>query len=166
MAAHDQLTPHRSDRAGTRHPDEPLRVVLADNHASMRRSLHLMLEDEHDIRVVAGAADISAMMRCLRQHQPRVLVLDLGMHNGSSLEVVIHLREQVSAPEIVVLTMKDNPAFARRAIKAGAIGFVLKENADGELPRAIRSASRGREYVSVSMRAGLDLLRGRVEANA
>jgi DNA-binding NarL/FixJ family response regulator len=129
-------------------PTGPIRVVLADNHAAMRRSLHLMLDGEDDIRVVAEAADIPAVMRLLADHQPHVLVLDLGMRDGASLEVINRLRRQGLGPRIVVLTMDDRPALARRAVAAGATGFVLKDRSDLELPQAVREAACGREYVS------------------
>jgi two-component system, NarL family, response regulator NreC len=137
-------------------PVRPIRVVLADNHAAMRRSLHLILDGEDDIRVVAEAADIPAVMRHLADHRPHVLVLDLGMHNGSSIEVIDRLRRQGVGPRIVVLTMDDAPAFARRAIAAGATGFVLKDRSDVELPQAVREAACGRGYVSGAVRAGPD----------
>ncbi len=69
------------------------------------------------------------------------------------------MRKQVPGPQIVVLTMKESPMFAQQAIDAGAIGFVLKDSADGELPDAVRSAACGEEYVSPYVAAGLDSLR-------
>jgi DNA-binding NarL/FixJ family response regulator len=86
-------------------------------------------------------------------------VLDLGMHNGSSIKVISGLRHRIPDVEIVVLTMKESPAFAQRAIDAGAVGFVLKDRADSELPDAVRSAADGAEYVSAHVRPGLNSLR-------
>lgn len=134
--------------------ERPIRVVLADNHAAMRRSLHLMLDGEDDIQVIAEAADIPAVMQHLSHHRPHVLVLDLGMHNGSSIEVIHRLRRQGVGPRIIVLTMDDSPGFARRSIDAGATGFVLKDRADMELPQAVRDAARGRGYVSAAVLTG------------
>jgi two-component system, NarL family, response regulator NreC len=142
-------------RAGVCDATRPIRVVLADNHAAMRRSLRLMLDGEDDIRVVAEAADIPAVTRHLAEHQPHVLVLDLGMRNGGTLDVIDRLRRQGLGPRIVVLTMDDGPALARRAIAAGATGFVLKDLSDRELPHAVREAACGREYVSGAVRADL-----------
>ncbi len=94
-----------------------IRVLLADNHATMRRSLRLALNGEDDIQVVAEAADLQTMMRHLRHGAaPHVLVLDLGMHNGSSIDVIGRLRRQVVGPEIVVLTMEDR-ASGRTAVR-------------------------------------------------
>jgi two-component system, NarL family, response regulator NreC len=134
----------------------PIRIVLADNHAAMRRSLHLMLDGEDDIQVVAEAGDFAAVAQHLSHHRPQVLVLDLGMHNGSSIETIHRLRRHGAGPQIVVLTMEDSPAFARRALHAGAVGFVLKDRSDSELPEAVREAACGRNFVSATVAAGLD----------
>jgi two-component system response regulator NreC len=142
-------------------PSERLiRVVLADNHTLMRRSLRLLLDGQEDVDVVAEAADLAMVTRQVRGHRPHVLVLDLGMPNGSSIAVIRHLREQVPNTQIVVLTMEDGPGFAQPALDAGALAFVLKDSADTELPEAIRSARRGDEYLSPLVRARLEASSG------
>ncbi|MGI8712992.1 MAG: response regulator [Solirubrobacteraceae bacterium] len=138
---------------------EQIRVVVADNHAAMRRSLRLLLEGEADLQVIAEAGDIATVMCQLLHYRPRVLVLDLGMHSGSSSVAIRDLRQQVPGSEIVVLTMEESPAFARRALAAGALGFVLKDRAEPELAYAVRDVDHGREYVSSDVRAGLASLR-------
>jgi two-component system response regulator NreC len=141
MPAHLQAATPAVDRSVAPGSKSQIRVVLADNHAVMRHSLHLLLDGEADIRVVADTGDLASVVRHLHDLHPDVLVLDLGMQNGSSIEVIRHLRERASSPGIVVLTMEDNPAFARRAIHAGAAGCVIKDRADGELPAAVRGAA-------------------------
>lgn len=118
-----------------------------------------MLDRENDVEVVAEAADLSTVMHKVNHHVPHVLVLDLQMPNGSSLETIRTLRERMPDTEIVVLTMDLSPAFAQAALTAGAVGFVLKDRSDVELPAAIRAASRGRQYVSPYVAAGLEGLR-------
>ncbi len=134
-------------------------VVLADDHHAVRRNLRLLLDGEQGVRVVAEAPDIAAVLRHVPTHTPRVLVLDLRMPNGSSIDAIRRLRTEVPQTEIVVLTMEESPAFAHQAIQAGAIGFVLKDKADSELPTAVRSAARGEEYVSSRVAAGLEAMR-------
>jgi len=131
----------------------------------VRRSLRLMLDQEDDVRVVAEAADLPTVAQQVHQHNPHVLVLDLQMPDGSSTEVIRRLRNQVPETEIVVLTMEDSPLFAMRALEAGAVGFVLKERADAELPEAIRMAAAGREYVSPQVACGLDAIRDAADAD-
>ena len=148
MAAHLQLAD--DERTGADHTagDARIRVVLADDHEAMRRNLRRVLEADRGISVIAEGDDLATVMRYVQTQHPNVLVLDLSMRSGSSIEAIRRLREGVPGTEIVVLKMEENAAFAQHAIDAGAIGFVLKDTADSELPEAIRCAARRREYVS------------------
>jgi two-component system response regulator NreC len=133
-------------------------VVLADDHALMRRSLRLLLDNEEDVDVIAEAGDLASVARYIHDQRPHVLVLDLGLPGGSSKEAIGELRDRAPATEIVVLTMEDNPVFVHSAFVAGALGFVLKDTADSELPQAIRAAARGEEYISPRVTVRLDAL--------
>ncbi len=160
MMPHLHLAPPPAGAAPSPRPEPPpIRVVLADDHAVVRRSLRLLLDGEEGVEVVAEAGDLSAVARHVHSHLPHVLVLDLQMPNGSSIELLRRLRAQAPDTEVVVLTMQQNPAFAQQAIDAGAVGFVLKEQADVELPAAVRRAARGEEYISPRVAAALDALR-------
>jgi two-component system response regulator NreC len=139
--------------------------VLADDHVGVRRSLRLLLDGEQDVAVIAEAADLSTVLRHVHGRVPHVLVLDLQMPNGSSVETIRRLRDQVPDTEIVVLTMEASPLFAQQALDAGAVGFVLKDRADTELPAAVRCAAEGSEYVSSHVAAGLDALRRAVSGD-
>lgn len=136
----------------------PIRVVLADDHAVMLRGLRLLLDNEDDLEVIAEARDLASVAEHVHGHEPHVLVLDLGMPGGSSIETIGQLRERAPDTQIVVLTMEDNPVFAQRALAAGAVGFVVRDLADSELPQAVRAAARGQEYVSPRMASSLDAL--------
>jgi two-component system, NarL family, response regulator NreC len=146
MASHPQSATKEPGRPCT--APSPVRVALADDHHVARRSLRLSLNGEEDVEVIAEAGDLFSALRQVSRHQPHVLVLDLRMPNGSSFEVIRRLRAQAPETEIVVVTMEDSPTFAQRAMELGAVGYVLKENADSELPVAIRCAARGEEYLS------------------
>lgn len=148
-----------------RRPALPIQVVLADDHAVVRRSLRLVIDGEEDLEVIAEAADLSTVIRHVHGHLPHVLVLDLEMPNGSSIETIRRLRDRVPETEIVVLTMEASPLFAQRALEAGAVGFVLKDRADSELPAAIRKGASGEEYMSPRVAAGVDALRRAVSGD-
>jgi DNA-binding NarL/FixJ family response regulator len=137
---------HAAPARGLR--EEVIRVILGDDHQAMRRGLRRVLDGERGIRVIAEGEDLATVMHEVRCRHPNVLVLDLSMLGGSSIDAIRRLREWAPATQIVVLRMEANAAFAQHAIDAGAIGFVLKDTADGELPEAIRRAAHGREYVS------------------
>jgi two-component system, NarL family, response regulator NreC len=154
MSAHLQLAAVADEESGY-----PIRLVLADDHASVRRSLRLLLGGEPDLNVVAEAADLDSAAREINTSIPNVLVLDLHMRGGPGIETIRRLRAQAPETEIVVVTMEPSPVFAQQALDAGAAAFVLKDRADTELPEAIRAAASGLEYVSPHVAAGLDSLR-------
>jgi two-component system response regulator NreC len=137
----------------------PIRIVLADDHLVVRRSLRRLLDAEQDVEVVAEADDLTAVARQVHSHAPHVLVLDIRLRNGSSVEMIRQLTARVPGTEVVVLTMDESPMFAQQALDAGAAGFVLKDRADSELLAAIHCAARGEEFVSSRVAAGLDALR-------
>jgi two-component system response regulator NreC len=132
---------------------EAIRLVLADDHAVVRSGLRMLLDSEPDFEVVAEASDIESAKRYVRGHHPRVLVLDLNMPGGSSLEAIPILREESPDTQIVVLTMQQEPAFAREALGAGALGYVLKEAAADELVEAVRNAAAGECYLNPKLGA-------------
>jgi two-component system, NarL family, response regulator NreC len=133
----------------------PIRIVLADDHPVVRRGLRMLLDDEADFEVVAEAGDVEEARRYVRGHHPRVLVLDLNMPGGPSLEAIPAIRAEFPETQIVVLTMQQEPAYAREAIGAGAAGYVLKQAADGELVQAVRLAAAGESYLTPSLGARL-----------
>jgi len=131
------------------------KVVVADDHAVVRSGLRSLLEDEDDIEVVAEAGDVPSALRYVGAHRPKVLVLDLHMPGEPSLPAIPKFREASPDTAIVVLTMQDDPAFAREALQAGATGYVLKEAANDELAQAIRMAVEGRTYLHPELGAKL-----------
>jgi len=130
-------------------------VVIADDHAVVRKGLRLLVEAEPGLRVVAEAGTVPDALRMAKAHRPNVLVLDLNMPGGSSLELIPVLVEEAAQTAIVVLTMQNDPSFARQALQAGALGFVLKEAADDELLGAIRLAAGGETYLNPRLGARL-----------
>ncbi len=130
-------------------------IVIADDHAAVRQVVRLLIDGEEDLRVVAEAGTVPDAERLTYAHRPTVLVLDLNMPGGSSLEAIPRLLTQAPATAIVVLTMQDDPAFARQALRAGALGYVLKEAADEELRVAIRLAAAGDTYLGPGLAAHL-----------
>jgi two-component system response regulator NreC len=141
--------------AGESSAPDDITVVLADDHAVVRKGLRLLLDAEDGLRVLAEAGTVPDALRMARAHRPRVLVLDLNMPGGSSLEAIPTIREEAPMTAIVVLTMQNDPSFARKALQAGALGFVLKEAADDELLGAIRLAAEGETYLNPRLGARL-----------
>ena len=130
---------------------EFLSIVLADDHTVVRSALRMLLEAEQDIEVVAEAGTAEDALRYVRGHRPSVLILDLDMPGRPSLEVLPEIIEASPETGVVILTMRSEPEFARQALQAGVLGYVLKEAADTELVQAVRSASVGETYLQPAL---------------
>jgi two-component system, NarL family, response regulator NreC len=131
-------------------------IVLADDHAVVRAGLRMVLDREAGFAVVSEAGDAEAAVRTVLGHKPRVLVLDLNMPGElTSLEAIPRVAEVSPDTRVVVLTMQEDPEFARQALRAGAAGYVLKEAADDELVEAVRRVAGGDTYLHPSLGARL-----------
>jgi two-component system response regulator NreC len=131
------------------------RIVLADDHAVVRSGLRFVLEAEDGLEVIAEAGTVEETLRKVRAIRPDVLVLDLNMGTESSLDKIPQLLADAPQTAIVVLTMQNEPAFARQALQAGAAAYVLKEAADDELVEAVRTAASGGTYLNPALGARL-----------
>jgi two-component system response regulator NreC len=136
-------------------PREVITIVIADDHQVVRSGLRMLLEAEEGFEVLAEAGDVPTTERRVRAYHPRVLVLDLNMPGELSLPAIPRIREASPDTQIVVLTMQNDPAFAREALRSGALGYVLKEAADGELVQAVKLAAEGRTYLNPELGARL-----------
>src|SRR3954447_19570067 len=130
-------------------------VVIADDHGVVRSGLKTLLDAEPGFEVTGEARDVRSAMTFVRAQRPDVLVLDLNMPGDPSLPAIPDLLEASPGTAIVVLTMQNDPAFAREALRAGALGYVLKESANAELVEAVRAAGRGDTYLTPRLGARL-----------
>ena len=130
-------------------------IVIADDHAVMRSGLKMLLEAEEDLQVVAEAGDVEETIRKLKGYKPDILLLDLHMPGGPSLQYIPEMREASPETRIVVLTMQNSPGFVREALRAGALGYVTKEAADDELVEAVRLAADDQPYLHPRLGARL-----------
>jgi two-component system response regulator NreC len=133
----------------------PISIVLADDHQVVRSGLRVLLESDGRFEVLGESGDVAGTIGRVRACHPSVLVLDLNMGGESSLDAIPQLRAEVPETQIVVLTMQEDPAFARAALRAGAIGYVLKDAADSELMNAVTLAAEGRTYLNPELGARL-----------
>jgi two-component system response regulator NreC len=124
------------------------KIVIADDHRVVRSGLRMLLDREEDFEVVAEAGDVADARRYVRAHRPDVLILDLNMPGDPSLPAIPIVREESPGTRVVVLTMQEDPAFAREALQAGANAYVLKEAADEELVQAVRAAASDGTYLN------------------
>ena len=128
-------------------------IVLADDHEIVRDGLRRIVESESDMEVLAEVGDADAARRRTSGLKPTVLVLDLNMPGGPSLASIPAMLEGSPETSVVVLTMQDDPAFAREAFRLGAKGYVVKHAAGSELVDAIRIAADGGTYINPQLGA-------------
>lgn len=138
-AAADEATP-----GATR----PISVVIADDHSVVRDGIRAVLQREPgEFKVVAEAADIPSLIRVVREHKPDLLTLDLTMPGGSSLGALPQCFIAQPTLAVAILTMREDPEYARQALRAGARSYVLKEAEPAELLQAFRLAVAGGNYL-------------------
>lgn len=131
--------------------DGVIRIVLADDHSVVRSALRMLLESQDGFEVVAEAGDVDNAVRYVGGHRPDVLILDLNMPGGPSVGALPKIAEASPETRTVVLTMDNNLALAREALRAGALGYVLKDAADVELVKAVRSVALGEGYLQTEL---------------
>jgi DNA-binding NarL/FixJ family response regulator len=131
------------------------RVLLADDHRLVAEGLKSLLSAEFDL--VGVVEDGRALIAAARKLRPDVIVADITMPHLNGIDALAQLKLEDAQVRVVFLTMHAEGAFARRALEAGAAGYVLKHSAPAELTAAIRAALEGKTYVSPSL-AG-DVLR-------
>ena len=130
-------------------------VVLVDDHAVVRGALKALLDGHDDLEVVGEAGDLASGQAVVAERRPRVVVLGVNLPDGLAVDLVPQLREEAPETEIVLLTMERDLTLARRALEAGAKGYLLKDSAHIELIEAVRAAAGGERYLSPAVAAGL-----------
>jgi len=136
-------------------PGAPIRVMLADDHAVVRRGMRALIEEQPDIIVVGEAADGEEAHRLSCELSPDVLVLDLSMPAMGGADVAERIRRDCPSVRVLPLTMHEERGYVARLLRAGAAGYVLKRTAADELVRAIRTVAAGGTYVDPSLAGAL-----------
>src|SRR4029453_934972 len=120
-----------------------IRVLIVDDHAVVRSGLHLLLDAEDDIEVVAEAGDVRAAVFEAREKKRDVVLMDVVMPGPSGIEGVPLVLKEATETKVLVLSMQDDPRYVREAFAAGASGYVLKEAADTEVVAGVPGAAAG-----------------------
>jgi DNA-binding NarL/FixJ family response regulator len=128
-----------------------IRVALADDHAIVRKGLLHILEEAKDLTVVGEASSADELLTLLRTHPVDLVVLDLTLGARNGIEVVKHVRSEFPGVRVLMLSMHPEDLFAARAIRAGASGYVQKDEAPEQLVQAIRRVAAGGKYISAPM---------------
>jgi len=125
-----------------------IRIVLADDHAVMRRGLRLVLEQQEDFQVLGEANDGREAINLVESCKPDVAVLDITMPNLNGIEAARQIIAKQPNVAVVILSMHSDEGYVLRALKAGARGYLLKESPEADFIQAVRSVSEGKAYFS------------------
>jgi DNA-binding NarL/FixJ family response regulator len=127
---------------------KPIRVVLADDHALVRAGFRALLQSLPDMEVVAEAGDGREALRLITLHQPDVVLMDIGMPGLNGLEAAARVVEESPQTRIIILSMHATEEYVLRALRTGAVGYLLKDAGTTELELAVRAVMRGEMYLS------------------
>lgn len=126
-----------------------IRLLLVDDHTIVRAGLRALFDRQPDLKVIGEAETVAAALTQAKALQPDVVVLDLSLPGGSSLDLIGQLQALTPPPRVLMLTMHDDPAYARSALAWGATGYVVKSVSEPDLLAAVRAASRGQLFVDL-----------------
>jgi|SRR5579883_1015219 DNA-binding NarL/FixJ family response regulator len=129
-------------------PKKLIRILLADNHTLVRAGLRALLEKIEEIQVVAEAGDGREALHLIAVHQPDIVLMDIAMPEMNGLEATAHVVKEFPQVRVIILSMHANEEYVLQALRAGAMGYVLKDAGIGELELAIRAIAQGETYLS------------------
>jgi two-component system, NarL family, response regulator NreC len=132
-----------------------IRILIADDHGIVRTGLKLLLERVEGMEVVAEAADGREAVRLAREMRPDIVIMDIGMPLLNGLDAAAQIIREIDGAGVIILSMYTDESYIVRALNAGARGYLLKDNADDDIERAIRSVAIGRPYFSPSIAQAL-----------
>jgi two-component system, NarL family, response regulator NreC len=131
----------------------PLRVLLADDHVTVRHGLRLLIDSQPDMKVVSEASDGDSAVQRAQESRPDVIVMDISMPRMNGLVATRVLKRQQPGVAIVTLTRHGDDAYLQELLRAGVSGYVLKQSAATELLQAIRAVAAGGQYLDSALTA-------------
>src|SRR5919108_204143 len=130
-------------------------ILIVDDHGILRAGLRMLINAQSDMEVIGEAMDGHEALQKAREMKPDVALMDITMPKTGGLQALEQLRQVFSQTRILVLTMHDDPAYARSVLAAGGLGYVVKRAADSDLLAAIRAVYRGRTFVDPTLAGNL-----------
>jgi DNA-binding NarL/FixJ family response regulator len=127
------------------------RVFLVDDHAFVREHLTALIRAESDLAVCGEAEDAPTALALIRQQEPNLVILDISLKRSSGLDLLQELKSLQPKPAVLVLSMHDEKVYAERALRAGAGGYITKEEATTDILPDIRRVLSGQVYLSDRM---------------
>ncbi|WP_244899637.1 response regulator [Rhodoferax antarcticus] len=136
-------------------PMNPMRVLLADDHTLLRAGLRKLLESVPGLTVVGEAGDGLQLLKLAEQLKPHLILMDISMPGLNGLEATARLVKSMPGIRVMILSMHQNAEYVRRALRHGAVAYLLKDSAPMELELAITAVLRGETYLSPAVSKGV-----------
>jgi DNA-binding NarL/FixJ family response regulator len=134
-----------------------IRLLIADDHAVVRKGLHQIFAGEADIRIIQEAASGAEVMNCLREDPFDVLILDINMPGKSGIDLIKDVKAESPKTQILILSMHGEDQFGVRALRSGASGYVTKDSDPRDMLLAVRRVASGKKYISPKLAELLEL---------
>ncbi|MEX0960441.1 MAG: response regulator transcription factor [Burkholderiales bacterium] len=128
--------------------NDPMRVMIVDDHTLVRAGIRMLLSSIENVEVVAEASDGAEAIAAIAQYEPDVVLMDLTMKDVGGLEATARIKAEHPDTRILILSMHANEEYVLQALRAGAVGYLLKEAATAELEIALNAVSNGEIYLS------------------
>jgi two-component system, NarL family, response regulator NreC len=122
--------------------------LVADDHGIIRAGLRLLLERDKDMQVAGEAADGREAVRLAAELQPDIVIIDIGMPLLNGIDATAQILRETPDIGVIILSMHADESYIMRALNAGAKGYLLKDSADDDLPKAVRTVAEGRPFFS------------------
>jgi DNA-binding NarL/FixJ family response regulator len=127
---------------------KPIRVLLVEDHALVRAGFRALLQGLREIEIVAEAGNGKDALRSVEAHQPDVILLDIAIPEPNGLEVAAYVAKKFPNVRVIILSMHANEEYVLQALRAGAVGYLLKDADASELELAVKAVARGETYLS------------------
>ncbi len=141
----------RTENSSVKRAARPVHILIVDDHPLVREGLAARISAQSDLKVCGQAADIDEALTIMLAVQPELVIVDLALKRGSGLELIKKMQSAGMASKVLVVSAYDETLFAERALRAGAQGYINKQELQGSVIDAIRAVMRGELYVSTQI---------------
>ena len=139
--------PVSSKRGGER----PKRIVIVDDHPLLRTGLSRLVDSKNGFAVCGEAGDANECLSLIRERKPDLVIVDVGLPGADGIELTKNIRAEFPALPVLILSMHEEPRYALRALRAGAMGYIIKREAIDKIVDALGEVLNGRRYVSLAI---------------
>jgi DNA-binding NarL/FixJ family response regulator len=130
---------------------KPVRILIVDDHPAVREALSMRIDRQPDMEVCGEASDVADALRLLDDTHPDVAVIDITLKTGNGIDLIKRFKSRDERVRMLVWSMHSESLYAERALRAGALGYVNKDQATDEMMNALRQVAAGKTYLSPSM---------------